>query len=265
MRVCGGERRASAADGRLSALRKTSHLLRAFAEHAGRTSYYALDLEHRELVRTLAGITAPDGELAAALNGRVDVRGLCGTYEDGIRFVNDGALAALDAKLQEAPEQPWERGRNGLCLPQAPRARHASSSPMSTASSDSPTASASSGYTTPPSDDQAPSAARPLHILFLGSSIGNFPRDDAAAFLKSLPLRPGSGDTLLLGLDGRNDKELVERAYHDSDGHTERFIMNGLKAAGRILGTDELCADKWAYESTYNDQLGADSVSRLSR
>ncbi|KZV82906.1 DUF323 domain-containing protein [Exidia glandulosa HHB12029] len=249
------------------ALRKTSLLLDAFAKHkstAGRTTYYALDLEHKELVRTLEGITEPGSELASALAGRVAVRGLCGTYEDGIRFVNDGELAALDSGFGK---DAWDsesapRGRSNpdviaRCSKQAPR--HASASPMSTmstASSNDEPAYASSGYTTPPSDDTPASTSKPLHILFLGSSVGNFPRDDGAAFLRSLPLRPGSGDTLLLGLDGRNDKELVERAYHDPAGHTERFIMNGLKAAGRVLGTDELDVKKWAYESRYNEDLG---------
>lgn len=48
-------------------------------------------------------------------------------------------------------------------------------------------------------------------------------------FLSRLPLRAGSGDTLLLGLDGDNGKELVEKAYNDSKGITKDFIMNGLK------------------------------------
>jgi len=69
----------------------------------------------------------------------------------------------------------------------------------------------------------------PLHILFLGSSLGNFSRTDMVQFLKQLPLRPGSGDTLLIGLDGHNDKELIELAYNDPKGITKAFIMNGLK------------------------------------
>lgn len=39
----------------------------------------------------------------------------------------------------------------------------------------------------------------PLHLLFLGTTLGNFTRDEAVEFLKSLPLRPGRGDTLMLG------------------------------------------------------------------
>lgn len=112
---------------------------------------------------------------------------------------------------------------------------NSSSEPSSKSHSDS--GSRFSG-TTPPSpvlsslDDKNPSASTtepPLHLLFLGSSLGNFSRKEMIGFLSRLPLRAGSGDTLLLGLDGDNGKELVEKAYNDSKGITKDFIMNGLK------------------------------------
>ncbi|EJD41459.1 hypothetical protein AURDEDRAFT_115403 [Auricularia subglabra TFB-10046 SS5] len=252
------------------ALRKTSHLLKAFAQHAPGTTYYALDLEHRELVRTLEGITAPGSELSETLDrGRVDVRGLCGTYEDGIRLLNQGGLRCDPAHF----DRPWDvqaRGRraSNAGSRQAPAPRASSSSPNSSLSdmsspshmeSGSGSDAASSGYITPPtpvSEEAESSPPKPLHILFLGSSVGNFPRDDAATFLRSLPLNPG--DTLLMGLDGRNAKELVEPAYRDPAGHTERFIMNGLKSVARVLGLseEELSAQNWTYESRFNDELG---------
>ncbi|KIJ48236.1 hypothetical protein M422DRAFT_87551, partial [Sphaerobolus stellatus SS14] len=80
----------------------------------------------------------------------------------------------------------------------------------------------------------------PIHYLFLGSSLGNFTPPIAADFLRRLPLRPGSDDTLLLGLDGNTDNESVTKAYGDKTGHVEAFNMHGLKVAGRILGDEEL-------------------------
>lgn len=89
--------------------------------------------------------------------------------------------------------------------------------------------------------------------MFLGSSIGNFNRRDAAAFIRSLPLRPGSGDTFLLGLDHDNEQKLIEEAYHDPKGYTERFIKNGLRAAGRAVGNESLFdEDKWEYINHYD-------------
>jgi len=102
----------------------------------------------------------------------------------------------------------------------------------------------------------------PLHLMFLGSSLGNFDRADSANFLRSLPLRPGSSDTLLLGLDGRNEKRRVERAYNDPEGYTERFIMNGLDVAGNAIGPEaneqgaiELI-NQFEYLGRYNESVG---------
>ncbi|EEB87992.1 hypothetical protein MPER_14431, partial [Moniliophthora perniciosa FA553] len=90
--------------------------------------------------------------------------------------------------------------------------------------------------------------------MFLGSSLGNFTRSEGAEFLRSLPLRPGSSDTLLIGLDHDNEKQMIEKAYNDEAGYTRKFIMNGLKAAGRALGDENLFSeDKWEYVNRYDE------------
>jgi hypothetical protein len=107
---------------------------------------------------------------------------------------------------------------------------------------------------------------RPRHILFLGSSLGNFDRSETAPFLSTLPLRPGSQDTLLIGLDGRpsavkqvqsggmktplstvtditrpstpdyfQGQKKVEIAYDDPKGKTRDFIMHGLEVVDQEL------------------------------
>lgn len=84
--------------------------------------------------------------------------------------------------------------------------------------------------------------------------MGNFGRKDSVKFLQSMPLRPGSGDTLLIGLDHDNDKTLIEEAYNDRKGYTKTFIMNGLRAAGRALGNEDMFEeDKWEYLNRYNE------------
>ena len=91
-----------------------------------------------------------------------------------------------------------------------------------------------------------------MHFLFLGSSIGNFSRPEASAFLKSLPMK--QGDTLLLGMDHDNPKELIELAYGEPAGVTEAFIMNGLRVAGRTLGDETLFdASRWEYVHWYSE------------
>jgi hypothetical protein len=136
---------------------------------------------------------------------------------------------------------------------------------------------------------------RPRHILFLGSSLGNFDRSETAPFLSALPLRPGSQDTLLIGLDGRpsavkqvqasgtrtplgsvtditrpgtpdyfQGQKKVEIAYDDPKGKTRDFIMHGLEVVNQELkngGVQEgdssiLDLGAWEYKSRYNIRLG---------
>lgn len=98
-------------------------------------------------------------------------------------------------------------------------------------------------------------ADRPLHFIFLGSSLGNFERPSAAPFLKSLPLR--TGDTLLLGLDGRptlgkEGSKKVEVAYNDPAGHTKRFEEHGWEIVKQELGVK----GNAEFVGRYNEELG---------
>ncbi|WVQ69374.1 uncharacterized protein L199_007591 [Kwoniella botswanensis] len=104
--------------------------------------------------------------------------------------------------------------------------------------------------------DTEPSG-RPLHLVFLGSSLGNFDRESAAPFLKSLPLR--KGDTLLLGLDGRptpgqEGSRKVEVAYNDPAGHTKRFEEHGWDVVKEELGLGE--DNQVEFVGRYNETLG---------
>jgi hypothetical protein len=219
-------------------LRKTSHILLGLSRLVPTISarppitYYALDLEQRELERTLGDIAS--SEIGKTLKGRVETKGMCGTYDDGLKYVEDGGLQSE----RTAGEPPF-MDKYGL----------RGASPV--LSEDMSASSTSESDPSPPStpEDVQP----PLHILFLGSSLGNFSREGSVQFLQSLPLRPGSGDTLLLGMDHDNSKKAIEEAYNDREGYTKRFIMNGLRAAGRTLGNEHMFdEDKWEYVNHYN-------------
>lgn len=205
------------------ALRKTSLILSSLAtlvlpSMLSPVTYYALDLEERELVRTLQELN--ESAVGLQLQGRITTRGLCGTYEEGFEFIRNGGLASVTT----------------------PDARHRHNS-SNTNDTGNPTKSV-------PSNDHPP-----LHILFLGSSLGNFARGEDAAFLRSLPLRPGSRDTLLLGLDHDNKPEDIMLAYHDPKGVVGAFILNGLRCAGRVLGDEGLfAANKWSYAGRYDQE-----------
>nr|QBB19872.1 methyltransferase and sulfoxide synthase [Flammulina velutipes] len=194
-------------------------------------TYYALDLEYRELERTLGDIASSD--LGPILKDKVSTRGMWGTYEDGLKFLQSGGL--------HSPSPSSQMAAMGRHLSREFDSADRDNSPDSRSSASS-TDAGSSPPSTPGETQQ------PLHLLFLGSSLGNFTRAEGAEFLRSLPLRPGMGDTLLLGLDHDNDQRVIEEAYNDPRGHTEAFIVNGLKAAGRVLGDDKLFdGGKWEY------------------
>ncbi|KAF5360695.1 hypothetical protein D9756_004998 [Leucocoprinus leucothites] len=224
------------------ALRKTSHILSALARSVSNDvltapiTYYALDLEKGELERTLGLIQ--DSEIGKSLQGRVITRGICGTYDDGLKYISEGGLYNFldfaDSNTSLGPVGGFERAMS-------PASTHSSASESrDTFLSD-----------TPPSSPGASSP--PLHIMFLGSSLGNFSRSEAVEFLRGLPLRSGSGDTLLIGLDHNNDRARIEKAYHDPHGHTENFIKNGLRVAGRVLGSENLFdKENWEYVNKYD-------------
>lgn len=202
-------------------------------------TYYALDLEKGELDRTLQELSASD--VGAEIQGKIATKGLCATYEDGLKFIEDGGLR--NPNDSDTTGQPFTHFK----LEKSVR----DTSPSSTSSDR--THSASTSVTSPSTPG---SEEPPHHILFLGSSLGNFGRGEDAAFLRSLPLKPGSGNTLLLGLDHTNDREKIEAAYNDGQGITRAFIMNGLKNAGRVLGDESLFDEsKWEYVGKYNEEL----------
>ncbi|KAF9464118.1 DUF323 domain-containing protein [Collybia nuda] len=219
------------------ALRKTSHILLGLSRLVPTISarppitYYALDLEQRELERTLGEIASSD--IGKLLEGKVETKGMCGTYNDGLKYVEDGGLQSLRIPSPTLMDNYGLRGASPVSSEEA--------SVSSTSESES------TPLSTP--DEAQP----PLHIVFLGSSLGNFTRQGSVDFLRSLPLRPGSGDTLLIGMDHDNAKEAIEEAYNDREGYTKRFIMNGLRVAGRTLGNENMFdEDKWEYVNHYN-------------
>jgi len=74
--------------------------------------------------------------------------------------------------------------------------------------------------------------------LFLGSNISNFEPAEAIAFLKSMREVLALGDALLLGVDLKKDRRILEAAYNDSLGVTAAFSRNMLVRINRALDAD---------------------------
>lgn len=208
-------------------MRKTSHLLRAFShlvpepKATAPITYYALDLEKRELERTLAELSA--SEVGSHLEGKVATKGMWGTYDGGLKFIEEGGLRRHDSIISPQSE----------VLSNDLREMSPLSDEFNSGSSTSSASGSDSEVITPASTPD-PVPTPPLHIVFLGSSLGNFPRGADANFLGSLPLRSGSADTLLLGLDHNGNEDEIKAAYNDAEGISKKFAMNGSSKTGLV-------------------------------
>lgn len=91
--------------------------------------------------------------------------------------------------------------------------------------------------------------------FFPGSTIGNFEPEDAVAFLNRVAALCGANGGLLIGVDRRKDRQLLEPAYNDRKGVTARFNLNLLARANRELGAD-FDLSSFYHRAPYNERLG---------
>jgi len=97
--------------------------------------------------------------------------------------------------------------------------------------------------------------AGPRLVLWLGSTVGNLERAEAARFLTEVRVDLDSRDRLLLGVDLRKDRGTLERAYDDAQGVTARFNKNLLARINRELG-GRFDLDAFAHVASYDEELG---------
>jgi len=96
----------------------------------------------------------------------------------------------------------------------------------------------------------------PKLTLWLGSSIGNLERPAASAFLARVRKTMVPADRLLIGIDLRKDRHVLERAYDDAPGVTARFNLNLLSRINRELKADfEL--DHFRHRVHYDEPSGS--------
>ncbi len=104
--------------------------------------------------------------------------------------------------------------------------------------------------------DRAIAGRRPgehVLLLFLGSTIGNFNRTEAAVFLRRVRKRLQPGDFLLLGADLVKSRARLLSAYDDPIGVTAAFNLNLLARINRELdGRFDLA--HFAHEARYNER-----------
>jgi L-histidine N-alpha-methyltransferase len=95
----------------------------------------------------------------------------------------------------------------------------------------------------------------PMLVLFLGSNIGNFSRQEATDFLQHLREVMELGDFLLIGYDLKKDPATILKAYNDPAGITASFNLNLLDRINRELG-GHFQTDQFQHWESYHPVSG---------
>jgi dimethylhistidine N-methyltransferase len=95
----------------------------------------------------------------------------------------------------------------------------------------------------------------PRVAFFPGSSIGNFDPEAAVEFMAAVAVLVGPGGFLLIGVDLKKDRAVLDAAYDDAAGVTAAFNLNLLTRINRELGADfDLAA--WRHRAFYHEARG---------
>lgn len=105
---------------------------------------------------------------------------------------------------------------------------------------------------------------RPKLIAWLGSNVGNLEREDAAGFLSEMCGAMKDGDRLLIGIDLRKERAVLESAYDDAEGVTARFSLNLLERMNRELGAS-FETDAFRHRAVYRDDEGRVEIHLVSQ
>ncbi len=106
--------------------------------------------------------------------------------------------------------------------------------------------------------------ARRKVLLFLGSNIGNFAREHAVDFFRSLRGVMSEDDLLFIGFDLQKDPHVIVPAYDDAAGVTAAFNLNLLTRINRELGgTFDL--NKFSHYANYRPIEGSARSFLISR
>ena len=101
-------------------------------------------------------------------------------------------------------------------------------------------------------------------ILFLGSNIGNFSRQQSVEFFCNLRALMNENDLLFIGFDLQKNPKTILEAYDDAGGVTAKFNLNLLSRINRELGAD-FNLENFLHYAAYHPIEGAARSFLVSR
>jgi dimethylhistidine N-methyltransferase len=96
-------------------------------------------------------------------------------------------------------------------------------------------------------------APRRRVVYFPGSTIGNFHPEDAVGFLARMRRHAGPDGALLIGVDLKKDRAVLEAAYNDSASVTAAFNLNVLLRLNREIDAD-FDIEAFRHRAHYNEE-----------
>ena len=118
-------------------------------------------------------------------------------------------------------------------------------------------------FTRPIDLPESPISGRQV-AFFPGSSIGNFEPTQAVSFLRRVAEMVGVGGKLLIGVDLKKAKTVLDDAYNDAAGVTAEFNLNLLTRMRDELGA-ELDEEAFEHHAFYNESVGRIEMHLVSR
>jgi dimethylhistidine N-methyltransferase len=92
-------------------------------------------------------------------------------------------------------------------------------------------------------------------VYFPGSTIGNFTPAESLTFLRRVHDLLGAGGMLVIGVDTKKSKAVLDAAYDDARGVTAEFNLNLLRRINRELGGDFQLA-RFRHKALYDEAAG---------
>ena len=90
-------------------------------------------------------------------------------------------------------------------------------------------------------------------VYYPGSTIGNFTPSKAKSFLERIATICGKNGGVIIGVDLKKDKKILEDAYNDKDGITAAFNLNILEHINNELNS-EFDLNKFKHLAFFNDK-----------
>jgi dimethylhistidine N-methyltransferase len=101
-------------------------------------------------------------------------------------------------------------------------------------------------------------------VFFPGSTIGNFTRTEAKQFLGRIAQIIGINGGLVIGVDLKKDKKILEAAYNDKKYVTAEFNLNILSHINNELDTD-FDLNKFGHYAYFNEEFGRIEMHLISK